>query len=257
MYFATAWNRRLASSHDPRANIFGVAVEAAFARDAELTGRYHELNNSKWDGMMSQVHMNYVIWNDPTEQTMPTIIHVAGDVPEKMRNAQAVFMEGEDDSRSITLQAKAFDRAVDASGLAWTVIPDHGQSGAALVALPQGRLSTVPPAAPSVEYDVSIPSNRGLDVRLHLSPTLDTTGSGGIRIGVSFDDGPVKTLTSALEPTPGGAATPEQRSWYDAVIDNGTTLSAHFDALEVGDHTLKVWRLDDNIVLESIELVPQ
>jgi hypothetical protein len=67
----------------------------------------------------------------------------------------------------------------------------------------------------------------------------------------------VKTLTSALEPTPGGAATPEQRSWYDAVIDNGTTLSAHFDPLEVGDHTLKVWRLDDNIVLESIELVPQ
>lgn len=53
MYLATAWNRRLASSHDPRANAFLNVVEAAFARDSELTEQYHRLNGGKWDEMMS------------------------------------------------------------------------------------------------------------------------------------------------------------------------------------------------------------
>jgi hypothetical protein len=37
MYYATAWNRRLASRNDARANAFADQVETAFKRDADLT----------------------------------------------------------------------------------------------------------------------------------------------------------------------------------------------------------------------------
>ena len=256
MYFATAWNRRLASSFDPRSNVFLETVEKTFARDATLTAHYHDLNKGKWDGMMSQVHMNYVIWNDPTEQTMPTVIRTAGDVPEKMRNASAVFVNPASASSIVRLEAAAFDRNVEASGLKWIPIPNLGQSMAGLIAVPQGRPATEPGSAPRVEYDVSLPVNEGIEIRLRLAPTLDTIGRGGLRIGVSLDDGPVEILVADLEPTGGGADTPARQRWYDAVIDNRVVLSADFDEVPPGEHTVTVRRLDDNVILECIEIVP-
>ena len=255
MYFATAWNRRLASKFDPRGNVFLETVQRTFARDAQLTAQYHRINGGKWDRMMSQVHMNYVIWNDPTQQTMPTVIHTSGDNPEKMRNARAVFVDREPDPDSVTIGASEFDRNIAASGLEWTPIPHLGQSDAAIVALPQGRPATTPANAPHVEYDVTLPENDSVEVRLHLAPTLDTTGNSGVRVGVSLDDGPVHTLLSDLDPTGGSARTARQQRWYDAVMNNGLTLSAGFEAVPSGNHTVKVWRLDDNVIVEQIQVL--
>src|SRR5690606_30736265 len=52
LYYAAAWNRKLASRSDSRANFFADQVEATFHRDGELTERYHAINDGKWDGMM-------------------------------------------------------------------------------------------------------------------------------------------------------------------------------------------------------------
>ena len=205
MYYATAWNQRLASRFDPRGNVFLEQAERAYARDAELTRRYHAINDGKWAGMMDQVHTNYVIWNDPIRQNPPVLIRTAGDVPEKMRNPRAVFVDPEPDTRSLRLDAADFDRNIEAGGIAWTAIPGLGQGRAGLVALPQGRPPTTPANAPRVEYDVTLPKNRGATIRLRLAPTLDTVGSGGVRIGVSVDDGPVQAQVYALEATGGGA----------------------------------------------------
>ncbi|WP_226896048.1 glycosyl hydrolase 115 family protein [Polymorphobacter sp. PAMC 29334] len=65
MYYCTAWDRMLGKPNDPRANYFAGEVETAFRRDSELTRRYHTINGGKWDGMMAQVHMNYVLWKRP------------------------------------------------------------------------------------------------------------------------------------------------------------------------------------------------
>src|SRR5690625_6473190 len=77
----SAWNRRLASHHDVRANYFLELAEAAYERDAELTEAYHAMEGRKWDGVMSQVHMNYVIWNEPTQQNPPALTRVSADAP--------------------------------------------------------------------------------------------------------------------------------------------------------------------------------
>lgn len=252
MYYATAWNRRLASRNDARANAFADQVEAAFKRDAELTARYHALNDGKWDGMMNQVHMSYVIWNDPTQQTMPSIIRVAADTPPDKLAAKVRFgPSAPADPGLITIEAAKFSRATGGKGLTWTVLSDLGH-GDAVLALPQGRPATEIRDGVRLDYAVTVPRAGPAKVRLRLAPTLDTTGGKGIRIGVSLDDGPVQVVTSDLVPTPGAAATPQQVAWVAAVKDHVHTVEASFSNVATGAHTVKVWRLDDNAVLEGV-----
>jgi hypothetical protein len=257
LYFATAYNRRLASSHDARANHFLKIAQAAFARDAELTAQYHALGGGKWDEMMSQVHMNYVIWNEPTQQSLPSLTHVAADKPLSERNAEVVFAaEPAAVPGTIVLPAAAYERALNGRGLEWTVIEHLGQSpGGAVIAMPQGQAPTSVEDAVRLEYAVTTDASAALSVELVLVPTLDTIGTGGIRIGVSIDGGSVKTVVSDLQPTAGATRTPAQRSWSKAVIENRHVVVAEFDDVPAGRHTLQIWRLDDNAVLEAIQVV--
>ncbi|GGL13186.1 glycosyl hydrolase 115 family protein [Caulobacter rhizosphaerae] len=252
MYYATAWNRRLASRNDARANAFADQVETAFRRDADLTAQYHALNGGKWDGMMNQVHMSYVIWNDPTQQSMPSITRVAADTPPDKLSAKVRFApSAPSDPRLVTIEAFRFARAIGGKGLAWTVLSDLGQ-GDAVVALPQGRPATDVRDGVRLDYAVSVPRAGPAKVRLRLAPTLDTTGGKGVRIGVSLDHGPVHVVTANLVPTAGAASTPEQVAWVAAVKDHGHTVETLFPDVAAGAHVVKVWRLDDNAVLEEL-----
>lgn len=257
LYFAAAWNKLLASRNDPRANHFADKVEETFSRDAALTAAYHALNGGKWDGMMAQVHMSYVIWNDPTQQTMPSVTRVAADTPADKRRAEVVFRDLSGDAAGpILLDVARFDRAFAQGGLAWSRIPDLGQRTAAIVVLPQGRPASEPGRGPRTEYDWSLPRTSDVRFLLHLSPTLDTRGSGGIRIGVQVDKGPIQSLLSKLTPAPNAALSPEQKAWVAAVIKNEHALELIVPALSAGRHTLTIWRIDDNAVLESIRIEP-
>ena len=255
LYYGTAWNRVLGARNDPRANYFADQVETAFRRDGELTQRYHGINGGKWDGMMAQVHMSYVIWNDPTEQTMPSIMRVGGDTPEAERRRQPVFVRSPaTDVGIVAVEASAFSRARDGKGLRWTAIPHLGRTVGAVVALPQGRPATRPEDGVCLEYDVTVRKAGPATLTLYLAPTLDTFGRDGSRIGVSIDGGSVQVLRAVLEPTGGGTDNPDKERWAAAVKDNIVQLSTSLGSVATGRHTIKVWRLDDNMVLEKLVL---
>lgn len=252
MYYAAAWNKRLMMRNDPRADYFANQVERTFQRDGDLTAQYHSINNGKWAGMMNQIHMSYVIWQTPTRQVMPSISRVSADTPPDRLAAQIKFATVDNkDPQVVTLPAAKFDRALGGRGLSWQVLPHLGQ-GDAVVALPQGRPSTAPGDNVRLEYGVTLTSAGPVRVSLRLSPTLDTKGGQGIRIGVSLDDGPVQIITSNLIPTPGAAHSPEQAAWIEAVKNNAHHVEAAFPATTVGRHVVKIWRIDDNAVLEKL-----
>jgi hypothetical protein len=71
---------------------------------------------------------------------------------------------------------------------------------------------------------------------------------------VSLDDSPVRTLTAELEATGGAQDTPRKRAWAEAVCDNAVRLSADMGHITAGRHVVKVWRLDDNAVLQKLVL---
>ncbi len=66
----------------------------------------------------------------------------------------------------------------------------------------------------------------------------------------------MQTLSMRLTPSPDPGKTPEQRNWEQAVIDNNFVLEAKFPGLAAGKHIIKVWRLDDNVLLTKLVLSP-
>jgi hypothetical protein len=250
LYYATAWNRELAARSDPRANAFADQAEAAFQRDRELTARYHSINGAKWDGMMAQVHIGYVGWQDPARQTMPPLTRVRADAPA----GDLSFIPGAPAPAGVmTWEASAFSRARNGAGLNWTTIAHLGHTQGAVVALPQGRAATTVTDGVRLEYDVRVEKAGPASLTLYLAPTLDTIGSQGVRVGVSIDDGPVQILNARMEPG-GDRDAPAKRRWADAVSDNIVLLSADMGPLETGRHTVHVWRIDDNVVLQKLAL---
>ena len=258
LYYAVAWNHRLGAAGDPRANLFADRAEAAFRRDQAITDAYHAQHDGKWDGMMAQTHIGYSSWQEPKQQVPPELRRVASDqAPRPIEFApvsagSATVAQG----HVIAIEAPHYSRAVNGKALTWYAIPHLGRTLGAVTTLPQGRAPTTAQDGVRLEYDVTISQPGELGVQLYVVPTLDTTGSGGIRTGVSIDDGQVQVLTDRLTPAANGTSTQAQRDWNQAVEDNARILQASFPGVTAGKHVIKVWRLDDNAVLQKLVLSP-
>ena len=250
MYFAAAWNQKLVDAGDARANYFKKIVEKNFAKDKALTDKYHNINDGKWDGMINQVHMNYVTWNDPDQQSMPPVSTIHGgknDIEVKFRE-----MSGAQDEQVIN--AADYTKASTNSKLTWNAIKHLGQSGAGVLVLPQGHDATTVEDNVSLTYTMEQPFDGNAKVTIELSPTLDTYDRGGIRLGVAIDDRSPEILSFDLHATGGAQRTPEEKAWAKAVINNKHTLEWVAKDLSEGKHKLTLYRIDDNIVLEKLRI---
>jgi hypothetical protein len=256
LYYAVAWNRRLAAMNDPRANVFANQAQAAFRRDQEITEAYHALNGGKWNGMMLQTHIGYTTWQQPDRQVMPEV----NRIPTQEEPKPIVFSVRRADSAAagqkevIGIEAPHFTRALNGAGLRWRVIPNLGRTLGAVTAFPQGRAPTSERDGVRLEYAFTLREAGELAVKLILVPTLDTTGQGALQTGISIDGGPLQVLTDRLMPAPSATTTQAQRDWTRAVEDNARSLEGHFPDIGAGRHVLSVWRLDGNCVLQKLVL---
>ena len=252
LYYAVAWNRRLAASDDPRANVFADRADAAFARDGALTAQYHALEDGKWAGMMAQTHIGYTRWQEPKAQVMPEVRRVS--LRGRAVPAIAFAVPSRDGVAKKVIEAVHYSRAVNGQGLHWQAISHLGQGAGAMLALPQGRAATTPADGVRLEYDIVVERAGQLPIDLVLVPTLETTGGSTLRIGVSLDQGPVQVLSDSLVPAPNASVSQAQRDWSQAVIENQRVLHAVLPATTAGPHILKLWRLDDNVVLQQVRV---
>jgi hypothetical protein len=249
LYYAVAWNRRLAHAGDSRANAFADRAEAAFRRDQEIAEQYHALKGGKWAGMMSQTHIGYVGWQQPDSQTMPEVKRLATQAAPK----EIVFSTATDAASGVVaIEAPHYSRAVNGKGLAWRVIPNLGHTLGAVSAFPQGSAPTMQQDGVRLEYDVALAKGGDLNVHVYLVPTLDVSGEAALRIGISIDERPMQTLTERLVPAAGEISSQPAKDWSKAVEDNASVLQAHFANIEPGQHVIKIWRIDDNVVLQKI-----
>ena len=61
-------------------------------------------------------------------------------------------------------------------------------------------------------------------------------------------------LEAKLEASGGAQDTPGKQRWAQAVRDNVIRLSADMGPLAAGDHHIRLWRIDDNVVPTRLEL---
>lgn len=77
MYVAAGKNKYYAERGAAAANYYADQVKKLFEKDAELARYYHEeLEDGKWNHMMSQTHIGYTYWNHPPVNKMPAVSYV-------------------------------------------------------------------------------------------------------------------------------------------------------------------------------------
>ena len=256
LYYDVAWNRKLAQQHDPRANVFAAGAEQAFRRDQTLTDAYHAQHGRKWDGMMAQTHIGYTGWQEPKAQVMPLVTRIASAgtvLPGDIKFDQE-SMHAEADGSLVAIEAPRYSRAVDGHGLTWRAIPHLGRTSGAVTTFPQGRAATDEQDGIHLEYDVVLGKPGDLTVQLYMVPTLDTSGRGVMRTGISIDDASIRILADRLTPGVNGTKTQAQHDWAETVKDNARVLQMTFPGIGAGKHVIKFWRLDGNVVLQKLVL---
>src|SRR5579862_1068858 len=139
LYYAVAWNRRLAASGDPRANTFADQAIDRFRRDQELADAYQRVNDGEWDGMMAQTHIGYTTWQEPKIQAMPAVKRVESTEAAKRIAFAAYDSPYGPASDVVAIEAPRFTRAVSGKGLEWRTIPNLGHTLGAVTTFPQGR----------------------------------------------------------------------------------------------------------------------
>ena len=260
LYEDVAWNKALASAGDENANMLADKARAAFKRDSELAKAYNSLVGGKWDHMMDQTHIGYTNWQQPETQLMPALAQVATPKPQTWQKVVTHIAESKPWSPGqrfadgsdgyISIEAEHFARKLDGADVRWQVIPDLGRTLSSVIAYPQ----LAPPSdgrSMRLEYDVLLSHDADATLNLYLAPTLDTAGKGGLRLAVSIDNREPQTLSFNLDPEAKGKS---KADWSQAVSDNVVVLKASFGQLKAGPHTIKVFRIDGNLVLEKLVL---
>ena len=64
----------------------------------------------------------------------------------------------------------------------------------------------------------------------------------------------MRVLSAGLQPTGGETDNPAKARWAEAVRDNVMRLSADLGSVATGRHVLKIWRIDDNMILQKLVL---
>ena len=177
MYYAQAMNLKLAALGDPEANCWAERCRQAFKRDSLLNLQYNkEIAGGKWDGMMTQKHISYTIWNDS---------YPADVVPELKTvktPAQGPTFEAKDGY--ISIEAEHTYSRTDAQNAKWTVIPYMGRtlSGIALMPYTAGTDNA------QLEYRWK---GKAEKVKVHVvtKSTLDFLDKGGLIYDVAIDGG--------------------------------------------------------------------
>ncbi len=162
----------------------------------------------------------------------------------------------------------------------WTMLPDLGRSEACMGIQPVTTQSTTPETAPRLEYKIFLPETGKTTVCLGILPTQDVSPKRGLRIAVSLDNdepqlldarkGLVDTFdeytpknlkrSTVLKPLPplnrNIALVGAGQHRRNEVFDNLRWLDVELDVREAGMHTLKVFMIDPEIVLETIVVNP-
>ena len=147
MYYNVALNKEAYTHKWKEANDYADKVKQFYILDSLITLEYHSLHKGKWNHMMSQAHIGYTNWQQPSRQRMPAVKYVPADsIQYSVNTAKAIYTSKymqttknnlfSELDRYISIEANHFTKAVNTNGITWKILPDHGRTGSAITAFP-------------------------------------------------------------------------------------------------------------------------
>ena len=179
-----------------------------------------------------------------------------------------------------SIPANKYNANVKGKDAKWVFLPNLGRTegcmGISPVTAPSATLAT----APRLEYKIYIPAKGQITAFLGILPVQDINPGRGLRIAASIDDGQPQiidarqglvdefkeyteaslSMSKVLKPLP----TPNQhlalvgykQPRRNDIFDNMRWLNVGFNTQKAGMHTLKIYMIDPEIVLEKIVINP-
>lgn len=262
LYYHTALNKKAYENNWNTTNMYAEKVRQLFLRDSLISVEYHQLNNVKWNHMMSQTHIGYTSWQQPPYNIMPQLYQlpdsVAGilepatpeipvtkaEVPPTAANP--AFYEQD---KVVSIPAAQFTKAINSEGIEWKVLPDHGRTGDAVTSFPVTAAASKPGGnAPHLQYEFYTYSSGTIHTQSFFSPTLNIYGSDeGLQYGISVNDGPVQIVSLNKEDK-----TNISGIWNKWVAENAIIKTTEHILTQPGKQILKFWRVNNAVVLQQM-----
>lgn len=263
LYYNVALNKRAYANKIIKANEYADKVKELYANDSLLTVAYHQLNNDKWNHMMSQTHIGYTSWQQPIKQKMPVVNYISDSISSVLYDTVAkqlikadfpvnapyhLFYEKEG---YVSIGAEHFTKALNRNGIKWTVIPDLGREGSAITTFPVTATDLQPGGnSPQLQYEFYTYSSGEVKLNAYFSPTLNFHNKPqGLQFAVSIDDEQpqVISLNSDEKATEGGIN-------YKWVGDNIIIKTSSHLLDKPGKHQLNYWMISSGVVLQKLVL---
>lgn len=264
MYYNAALNKKAYASKWQEANTYADKVKQLYANDSLITLQYHQLNNGKWNHMMSQTHIGYTYWQQPSQQKMPAIRYVPSDsivtknntgIADVKRSAIPAGVKGntfyQEEKTGVSIAADHYTKAVNTNGITWQLLPDHGRTGSAITPFPVTAPGQKPGgAAPHLEYEIYTFSEGPVSINTYHSPTLNFQNTeDGLQYGISIDDETPQIISINKEDK-----TSISGIWNKWVSENIIIKSTKHTISTPGKHTVKYWMVTPGMVLQKIVL---
>ncbi|MCF3107719.1 glycosyl hydrolase 115 family protein [Niabella sp. CC-SYL272] len=259
LYTAVARNRYDAKQGNVQANKYADDAKRFYRNDSLITLEYHQLNNGKWNHMMSQTHIGYTYWQEPRVQKIPELVYV----PDRARAAAIttgaavtaaapvpaggnIFYEKDG---YVSISATRFTRKTDAAGVQWKIIPGISREGDGITTFPVTKeIDRLSKETPHLQYDIYTTSAGNATLQVYCSPTLNyQDAERGLQYAVSIDDA-VPQIVSINKFKVGS------REWAQTVSDNINITATDHKILGKGKHTVRYWMLSPGIVLQKLVL---
>lgn len=154
----------------------------------------------------------------------------------------------------LAMEAEHYTRIKPSGNLTYTVLPHYGRTLSAVKLSSPLVESLSPSTAPTLEYDfytfTPTTSAKGLNLTLILSPTLNINPKKPLAYVAQIDDKEQQRrefVTDQKQPEfPVG--------WGTAVAQNAWLNTTNWGDVSPGKHTLKLWLVEANVVLQKIVL---
>jgi len=260
MYTAIAWNDHYAKQNDVTANKYADEAKQFYKNDSVITAEYHQLNNGKWNHMMSQKHIGYTSWQEPRVQRMPGVTYVqqGGTLSTQSSTLSipftppAVSLNGKgpvfyEKDGYISIAASNFSGKTEQSGITWKIIPGIGREGDGITTFPvTRRIGKLSGTSPHLQYDFYTSGRENVKLSIYIAPTLNyTDDENGLQYAVSIDDGAPQIVSVNKFKV-------DSRSWAQTVADNINITYTYHKIDKGGKHILKYWLLSPGVVLQKL-----
>jgi hypothetical protein len=166
----------------------------------------------------------------------------------------------------VSMNADHYSRKVDATPVAWTLLPDIGRTGNGVTPFPVTAAAVEPGgASPRLEYDVLVtsPDVEAVKINVYVSPrnnvrrdaVLNAAANGavavlgdGLRYAVSVDDGDPQVVDINV----GADDIFLNGIWGRNTSNNVNLTTTELAVSGPGVHTVKVWMVDPGVIFQKV-----